>query len=199
MKAKFPKNIVREARRNWRDWLKKDTTQVMDFAQPVEEKLDHVVIWTDGGCWKNPGGAGAWAAVLRFGDHRKEIHAPVAAPTTNNQCELLAVIEALESLKRRVKVTLYTDSKYVQAVMNPGAKKTHKFKNQDLVVRARGLARQHDVTVHWVKGHAGNSENERCDALCNSYRIPDTFFQRKAADNRHLRDLDRAFELQSSQ
>ncbi len=133
-----------------------------------------VEIYTDGACSGNPG-PGGWGAVLRYGDVEKEIYGGDAGPTTNNRMELMAPIEALESLKRRVTVNLYTDSTYVRNGItswvrnwkNNGWMTSAKtpVKNADLWRRLDEAASQHDVEWHWVKGHAGHPENERADRL----------------------------------
>ena len=132
-----------------------------------------VAIYTDGACSGNPG-PGGWGAVLLYGEHRREISG--AAPdTTNNRMELTAAIRALEALSRRTAVDLYTDSTYVKDGITrwlPGwkakgwrtASKTP-VKNRDLWEALDALVQRHDVAWHWVRGHAGNPENERADAL----------------------------------
>ncbi|MEV6910217.1 ribonuclease HI [Amycolatopsis sp. NPDC051071] len=135
---------------------------------------ESVEIYTDGACSGNPG-PGGWGAVLRYGDVEKEIYGGELGPTTNNRMELTAPIEALESLKRRVTVNLYTDSTYVRNGItswvlnwkNNGWMTSAKtpVKNADLWRRLDEAASQHDVEWHWVKGHAGHPENERADRL----------------------------------
>lgn len=136
--------------------------------------MDNITIYTDGSCLGNPG-PGGWAALLIYGDHRKEMCGGFAG-TTNNRMELLAVIEALGSLKRTCSVDLYTDSKYVRDAVEKrwlagwqkngwktAAKKP--VKNQDLWQRLVPLLKEHKVKLHWVEGHSGQPENERCDDL----------------------------------
>lgn len=136
--------------------------------------MQQVSIYTDGACSGNPG-AGGWAAVLRCGDHRKEI-AGGAANTTNNRMELSAVIAGLSALKTPCIVSLYSDSKYIVDAVNLGwlqkwasngwmRNRREKALNQDLWEKLLPLLERHQVTFIWVKGHAGNPENERCDAL----------------------------------
>ena len=132
-----------------------------------------VVIHTDGSCLGNPG-AGGWAAILRYGGREKEISGG-EANTTNNRMELLAVIMALETLKRRVKVQVISDSNYMKDVITKWIKKWKQngwktaakkpVANQDLWQRLDAAAASHDVVWHWVKGHAGDEMNERCDDL----------------------------------
>ena len=131
-----------------------------------------VEIFTDGACSGNPG-PGGWGAILRYSGHEKELSGG-EAETTNNRMELLAAIRALEALKRRCKVELYTDSQYVQkGVMEWMAGWKAKgwparIKNQDLWKELDELLKRHDVTFHWIKGHAGHPENERADELARN-------------------------------
>jgi len=134
-----------------------------------------VEIFTDGACKGNPG-PGGWGVVMRFGEHVKELHGG-EPNTTNNRMELTAVIRALESLNRRCKVRLHTDSQYVQKGISEwihswkrrGWKTADKqpVKNVDLWQRLDELAAAHDVHWIWVKGHAGHEGNERADELAN--------------------------------
>ncbi|MFW5735358.1 MAG: ribonuclease HI [Oceanidesulfovibrio sp.] len=136
-----------------------------------------VTIHTDGSCHGNPG-PGGWCAILNWDDNEKTLVGG-HAHTTNNRMELLAVIHALEALKRSCAVELYTDSLYVLNAIEKGwlegwkkkgwktaAKKP--VKNQDLWIRLSELLDAHDVKFHWVRGHSGHPENERCDALANA-------------------------------
>ena len=135
-----------------------------------------VAIYTDGACSGNPG-PGGWGAVLLYRGRRRELRG--ASPdTTNNRMELTAAIRGLEALTRRSRVALYTDSRYLKdgitrwlpawkargwrtAAKNP-------VKNQDLWQILDAVAARHDVAWHWVKGHAGDPENERADALARA-------------------------------
>ena len=133
-----------------------------------------VVIHTDGACIPNPG-PGGWGAVLRQGSHELELCGGEADETTNNRMELTAPIKALEALKRRSVVELYTDSTYVRnGIMkwvlgwaDNGWKTSAKqaVKNVDLWQELLAAVEAHDVTWHWVKGHAGDVGNERADRL----------------------------------
>jgi len=135
----------------------------------------NVVIYTDGACKGNPG-PGGWGALLRAGEHEKELFGG-EAHTTNNRMELTAVIRALESLKRASTVDLFTDSQYVKNGIERwihgwrrnGWKTADKkdVKNADLWRELLALSARHDVTWHWVKGHADDAGNERADALAN--------------------------------
>ncbi|HXA60273.1 MAG TPA: ribonuclease HI [Streptosporangiaceae bacterium] len=132
-----------------------------------------VVIHTDGACSVNPG-PGGWGVVLRYGDQVKELYGG-EADTTNNRMELMAAIQALESLTRPTSVHLHTDSTYVlngitkwvagwkrRGWMTAG--KTP-VKNVDLWQRLEAAAERHEVQWTWVRGHAGDPGNERADAL----------------------------------
>ncbi|MBQ9919560.1 MAG: ribonuclease HI [Clostridia bacterium] len=133
-----------------------------------------VELFTDGACSGNPG-PGGWGAILRFGSHEKEISGG-EKNTTNNRMELTAVIEGLLALKEPCNVTLTTDSKYVADGLSEGWAANWKKNgwrkadkkpalNPDLWDELLRLAEIHTLTINWIKGHAGHSENERCDAL----------------------------------
>ena len=133
-----------------------------------------VSIWTDGACSGNPG-PGGWAAILRCGDAEKVLSGGDAV-TTNNRMELTAVIRALEALKEPCAVTLYSDSRYVVDAMTRGwaeswrrrgwmRTKTEPAKNQELWERLLALCERQQVEWIWVRGHAENELNRRCDAL----------------------------------
>lgn len=133
-----------------------------------------VTIHTDGACIPNPG-PGGWGALLRYGEHERELCGGQAEPTTNNRMELTAPIEALEMLNRPSVVDLYTDSTYVRngitswvtSWQRNGWKTSAKqpVKNVDLWQRLVEACARHDVRWHWVKGHAGDEGNERADRL----------------------------------
>ena len=137
------------------------------------ENQNIVEIFTDGACSGNPG-PGGWGAILRWNGSEKELKGG-EADTTNNRMELMAAIQALETLTRPVKADLYTDSTYVQKGITEwihlwkkrGWKTSSKkpVKNEDLWRRLDGAIARHDVTWHWVKGHAGHTENDRADEL----------------------------------
>jgi ribonuclease HI len=134
-----------------------------------------VRIYTDGACRGNPG-PGGWGALLVVGEREKELWGG-EAQTTNNRMELTAAIRGLETLKRRCKVDVYTDSQYVRNGIREwlvqwkrrGWKTADKkpVKNQDLWERLDQLATGHDIEWHWVRGHSGHDGNERADALAN--------------------------------
>jgi ribonuclease HI len=133
----------------------------------------HVEVFTDGACSGNPG-PGGWGAVLRWGTHEKELFGG-EPDTTNNRMELLAVISALNALKRPARVVVHTDSTYVQQGITKwihGWKKNgwktkdnRPVKNEDLWRALDEAAARHCIEWRWVKGHAGHPENERADAL----------------------------------
>ncbi len=138
----------------------------------------HIEIFTDGACSGNPG-PGGWGAILRFGEHEKELSGG-DKNTTNNRMELTAVISALSALKEPCCVTLTTDSKYVADAIekgwaiswqNNGWRKADKRRalNSDLWEKLLKLLEIHEVKFNWVKGHAGHPENERCDKLATDY------------------------------
>ena len=134
-----------------------------------------ILLYTDGAASGNPG-PGGYGVVLCCGGLRKELSAGFAR-TTNNRMELLAVIAGLEAIRwDRARVELYSDSTYVVKAVNEGwlenwqRKQFRKVKNVDLWLR---LLPRHEVTFHWVKGHAGHPENECCDRLAvAAYRLP---------------------------
>jgi ribonuclease HI len=136
---------------------------------------DNVEIYTDGACRGNPG-PGGWGALLRKGEHERELSGS-EAETTNNRMELLAVIRALEALERPCEVTVVTDSQYVQKGISewlPGWKRKgwktaagKPVKNKDLWQALDAAAGRHTVKWEWVRGHNGHAENERADALAN--------------------------------
>jgi ribonuclease HI len=140
----------------------------------------HVVVYTDGACAGNPG-PGGWGAILTSGEHRKELHGGEAA-STNNRMELTAAIAALEALKRPSRVDLHTDSEYVRNGITTwihGWKKRgwktadrKPVKNVELWQRLDEARNRHDVTWHWVRGHAGDVENERADELAREGMQP---------------------------
>lgn len=137
--------------------------------------LETVLIYTDGACKGNPG-PGGWGAILRCQGHEKEMKG-AESMTTNNRMELTAAIKALNSLKRRCCVALYTDSDYLRQGMQSWLvqwkkkgwrnSKNEPVKNADLWMQLDELAKSHDIAWHWVKGHSGHPENERADALAN--------------------------------
>ena len=132
-----------------------------------------VTIYTDGACSGNPG-PGGWGAVLEYNGRRKELSGG-EKETTNNRMELLAAISALEALKEPCAVTLYTDSQYFSNAVNLGwlrawkrkgwRRKEGPLKNPDLWQKLDALLETHQVKVVWVKGHAENEGNNRCDEL----------------------------------
>ena len=136
---------------------------------------DPVEIYADGACRGNPG-PGGWGVLLRAKGRERELLGSDPA-TTNNRMELMAVISALEALRRHCAVRVYTDSQYVQKGISVWIRDWKRrgwrtaakqpVKNADLWQRLDQLAQGHDIEWHWVRGHAGHAENERADALAN--------------------------------
>jgi ribonuclease HI len=134
-----------------------------------------VEVYADGACRGNPG-PGGWGVLLRTRGRERELFGSEPA-TTNNRMELVAVIRALEALRRRCTVRVYTDSQYVQKGISEWIRDWKRrgwrtaakqpVKNTDLWHQLDALAQKHDVEWHWVRGHAGHAENERADALAN--------------------------------
>ena len=133
-----------------------------------------VEIYTDGACSGNPG-PGGWGAILRYKDAEKELSGG-EANTTNNRMELTAVIEALALLKEPCAVELYSDSRYVIDGLDKGWARSWQKRgwvkadkkpalNPDLWEKLLALADRHEIRCHWVKGHAENERNNRCDQM----------------------------------
>ena len=146
----------------WKCWRKR------------KKSMKTVTIYTDGACSGNPG-PGGWGAILMYGPHKKEMSGG-EEHTTNNRMELTGVITALEALKEPCIVELYSDSKYVIDALEKGWAKGWKARgwvkadkkpalNPDLWDRLLQLCDYHKVNLHWVKGHATNPYNNRCDEL----------------------------------
>ena len=139
------------------------------------EPTTQVEIFTDGACKGNPG-PGGWGALLRCGAHERELFGGEPA-TTNNRMELMAVIAALEALKRPSKVLLSVDSRYVQDGVQSWMPRWKRngwrtaakapVKNQDLWQRLDRALASHQVQWQWIKGHSGHPDNERADQLAN--------------------------------
>jgi ribonuclease HI len=143
----------------------------------MTEGLPSIVeLFVDGACSGNPG-PGGWGAILRWRDHERELSGS-APGTTNNRMELTAAIEGLNALRRPATVHVTTDSTYVRDGITkwlPQWKKRgwrtadkQPVKNEDLWRALEEAAARHDVTWHWVRGHAGHAENERADALARA-------------------------------
>jgi ribonuclease HI len=120
--------------------------------------MSTVKMYTDGACSGNPGPAG-WVAVLRYGQHEREVVGG-ATESTNNRAELMAVIVGLQALKMPCKVQVFTDSQYVVGMLSLGWKRKA---NHDLLAQADVLLDEHEVSFVKVKGHSGHAMNERCD------------------------------------
>jgi len=137
--------------------------------------MKRVTIFTDGACEGNPG-PGGWAAILVSGQHRREMSG-YAPQTTNNRMELQAALEAVRALREPCEVDLYTDSQYLRNGMEEWLAKWKRtgwrtagkkpVKNADLWEQLDAAVQAHVVRWHWVRGHDGHPENERCDELAN--------------------------------
>jgi ribonuclease HI len=132
----------------------------------------HVTIYTDGACEPNPG-PGGWAALLVFGQHEREL-CGAEGQTTNNRMELTAAVQALRALSRACKVDFYTDSEYLRRGITEWLpdwrrrgwkRKTGKLANVDLWQALEASIEEHEISWHWVRGHAGDRHNQRVDRL----------------------------------
>lgn len=141
--------------------------------------MKNITIYTDGACSGNPG-PGGWGAILRYKDTTREMSG-AERNTTNNRMELLGVINALETLKEPCRVELYTDSQYIVNAINQRwlegwkkrgwRRKEGELKNPDLWQRLDALLETHTVGFTWVRGHADNKYNNRCDELAVAARL----------------------------
>jgi len=153
--------------------------------------VKEVIIYTDGASRGNPG-PGGYGAILQYGERMKELSAGYRK-TTNNRMELMAVIAALEALKKDgLSITIFSDSLYVVKAVSEGWLKkwlqtgfSGGKKNKDLWTRYAQLASRHNIKFKWVKGHADNAFNNRCDALATN-----------AADGKHLL-VDEGYESEN--
>jgi len=155
----------------------------------VTKPVAPVVIFTDGACSGNPG-PGGWGAILTYGGHKKVLSGGEEL-TTNNRMELTAAISALEALKKPSTVELYTDSEYVKKGITGwihgwkrnGWRTADKkpVKNLELWQRLEAALERHDVSWHWVRGHAGHPENEEADELAREGMKPFLKGKRKGA------------------
>jgi ribonuclease HI len=146
------------------------------MARRQDDQAATVEIYTDGACSGNPG-PGGWGALLMCGSHTKEICGGESSGTTNNRMELMAAIQALESLTRPATIRLHTDSSYLRNGITSwlanwkrnGWRTADKkpVKNADLWKRLEKAVERHHVVWLWVKGHSGDPGNERADALAN--------------------------------
>ena len=140
--------------------------------------MKSVTVYTDGACSGNPG-PGGWGAILNYKGNVREMSGG-EAQTTNNRMELMGVISALEALNYPCEVQLYTDSKYIVDAINKGwlkswrskgwKRKDGELKNIDLWQKIWELTSLHTVTFNWVKGHADNPHNNRCDEMAVAQR-----------------------------
>ena len=153
----------------------------MEKEKP-RQAAPHVELYSDGSSRGNPG-PGGYGTILRFTRRGGEVHEREFSQgykrTTNNRMELMGVIVGLEALKRPCRVDVFTDSQYVVKAFNDhwidgwlkrGWKNSGKkpVKNVDLWQRLLAASAEHEIAYHWVRGHAGHAENERCDALATS-------------------------------
>jgi ribonuclease HI len=152
-----------------------------------------VIVYTDGSSRGNPG-PGGYGAILMYGDKSRELSQGYRR-TTNNRMELMGVIAALEAMKKKgLNITIYTDSQYIVKAVKEGwlnkwlaTNFAKGKKNKDLWVKFYNLYQQHHVKFHWVKGHADNPYNNRCDELATS-----------AADSKDLL-VDEGYEMDPNQ
>jgi len=158
--------------------------------------MKEIIMNSDGGSFGNPG-PGGYGVVLRYKEHVKELSGAFRK-TTNNRMELLGAIKGLEVLTERCRVNAFTDSKYVVNAISKGWAKKWRANNwmrnkndaavnPDLWARLLELCDKHEVTFTWVKGHAGDEDNERCDVLCKTAGQqenlpPDTFYETNYAE-----------------
>ena len=148
------------------------------MADPIPNST--IEVWTDGACSGNPG-PGGWGVLIRANGAEIEKYGG-EAETTNNRMELMAAIAALEALKKPSRVELHTDSQYVRNGINSwihawkkkGWRTADKkpVKNVELWQKLDAARLRHEVDWHWVRGHAGNTENERADELVRQGRQP---------------------------
>lgn len=145
----------------------------------MESVRKTVTVYTDGACSGNPG-PGGWAAILRYRDTERELSGGERA-TTNNRMELTGVIQALSALKEPCRVELYSDSRYVVDALEKGWALSWRKRgwvksdkkpalNADLWETLLTLCEKHELRCHWVRGHAENEYNNRCDALAVAQR-----------------------------
>ena len=152
---------------------------ISSFKQRKSKYMKTVELYTDGACSGNPG-PGGWGAILRYNGHERELSGGEEM-TTNNRMELTAVIQGLLALRESCVVELWSDSKYVIDALEKGWAWGWRKKgwiksdkkpalNPDLWTMLLDLTRQHEMHYHWVKGHADNAFNNRCDALAVAER-----------------------------
>ena len=167
--------------------------QPLFFTLTFDKNVQEVIIYTDGSSRGNPG-PGGYGAVLMSGGKRKELSQGYRR-TTNNRMELMGVIAGLEAMKKtRLNITIYSDSQYIVKAIKEGwlnkwiaTNFAKGKKNKDLWVRFYDLYRQHNINFVWVKGHADNPFNNRCDELATA-----------AADGGYLL-VDEGYEMDPNQ
>lgn len=153
-----------------------NTAQVAALPGPA---LDHVSIWTDGGCRPNPG-IGGWVAIMQAANGNEKVLSGGEPTTTNNRMEMMAAIRGLEALSRSFAVTLHTDSEYVFLGMKERVDgwrrsgwrtaKGRPVENRDLWERLTTAAARHHVEWGWTRGHAADAMNQRVDRLARAAR-----------------------------
>jgi ribonuclease HI len=142
--------------------------------------IKKVIVHTDGACISNPG-PGGYGIIINYEGRKKELSGGFKN-TTNNRMEIMAAIAALEALREKCQVTLFSDSAYlVNAISKDWAKRWQKHgwkrnkremaQNPDLWVRLLKACEAHDVEFRWVRGHSANPDNERCDQLANEAAV----------------------------
>ena len=174
----FPTETLAINAPNVLEWLKA-SRKIPSKQESVNDILNagKIVIYTDGAAITNPG-PGGYGVILRYKGHKKELSGGFRS-TTNNRMELMACIEGLKALKHQCQVVLFSDSKYVVNNMTEGhvrrwqangwkREKKNKAENVDLWEQLLELDAQHEIAFRWVRGHAGNPDNERCDQLAMS-------------------------------
>ncbi|MBR3623822.1 MAG: ribonuclease HI [Selenomonadaceae bacterium] len=178
--AKFKSFPTEEEALLWLGGEKIATVEKLDTNKKIESPETDFLIYTDGSCLKNPGGAGGWAAIVTDKQTGEVIELSGGESiTTNNRMELSAALFALSSIKNPSTITLVTDSEYLKNAFTKNWLKNWQkrnwktatgtdVKNRDLWEKLLTEVNRHKIYFNWVKGHAGNPQNERCDFLAKS-------------------------------
>jgi ribonuclease HI len=173
-----------------------------DTPEKAKGTLPEVTLYTDGGCLDNPG-RGGYGVVLLYKGHRKELSGGFRR-TTNNRMEILAAIKGLEALREKCRVTLYSDSQYLVHAIEQGwaerwrahgwwRNRKDKAINPDLWERLLDLVDRHEVRFQWIRGHAGNTENERADVLAREAALSDNLATDEMYERAPAKDVERLF------